>query len=399
MKQADALREAEIEQYAVLGRPPARDLQALVELAAQLAGAPFAAINLVTAAEQHQLATVGIDPSVCRREDSMCASVLEESELVVVSDARVDERFSSSPFVDGPAGDVRFYASAPLVTPAGITVGRLCVFDAEPRSITAEQYRALTVLAERVVDVLELRLRTHQLERSLTELTEARDELRRSNEQLALFAGQVSHDLRNPLTALLAHAEMMADLPSVKSDEDATWMVTGTVRSGRRMVTLIDDLLDYARVGGGLNNVEVELDDVVEAVTEDLLAPLHEAGAQVIAKDLPVVRGDWAQLYSVFQNLISNAARFGRAGVSPRIVITAERAADRWRIEVADNGTGVAEDRRAAMFALLARGSKSVPGSGIGLATCKRIVEAHGGRIGMDDSPEGGLLVWFELPG
>ena len=176
-------------------------------------------------------------------------------------------------------------------------------------------------------------------------------------------------------------------------------MVTGTVRSGRRMVTLIDDLLDYARVGGGLNNVEVELDDVVEAVTEDLLAPLHEAGAQVIAKDLPVVRGDWAQLYSVFQNLISNAARFGRAGVSPRIVITAERAADRWRIEVADNGTGVAEDRRAAMFALLARGSKSVPGSGIGLATCKRIVEAHGGRIGMDDSPEGGLLVWFELPG
>src|SRR5690606_17884455 len=154
-----------------------------------------------TSGEQHQIAAVGVDPSICTREDSMCAVVLDQPP-VAVQDAGEDPRFLANPWVNGALAATRFYASAPLVSPHGTALGRLCVFDEHVRTLDDEQLEALALLAQRVMDSLELRLRTRELEDSLQELTEARDELRRSNEHLTLFAGQVSHDLRTPLTAI-----------------------------------------------------------------------------------------------------------------------------------------------------------------------------------------------------
>jgi GAF domain-containing protein len=192
-------RDALLRGYGVLdGTTPNRDLQALVDMTAQICAVPNAAINLITSTQQRQVAATGFEPAICLREDSMCAIVLERPDPVVVPDATEDDRFRLNPFVTGSLGDVRFYASAPLTTPKGGIIGRLCVFDTAPRRLTAEQQQALTVLADRIVDVLELRLRSRQLEESLSDLTAAQDELRRSNELLSVFAGQVSHDLRSP---------------------------------------------------------------------------------------------------------------------------------------------------------------------------------------------------------
>ncbi len=113
----DEQRVAEIDHYRVLTRPPRQDLLALVEVAAQVAQVPMATINLITATEQHQIATTGFDASVCLREDSMCASVLHLDHPVIVADASRDERFRDNPFVTGEIGNVRFYASHQLVTP------------------------------------------------------------------------------------------------------------------------------------------------------------------------------------------------------------------------------------------------------------------------------------------
>src|SRR4051794_3598491 len=198
----DEVRVAEIAQYAVVGRPPRRDLQALVELAAEICHVPTAVINLITASEQVQVAAVGFEASVCAREDSMCSAVLHEPAPVVVADARLDARFHENPFVTGAIADVRFYAATQLVTPDDVVIGTLCVFDRRPRELDARQHRSLRTLADRVVDLLELGRRSRALERSLQELTTARDELRRSNEQLAGFAAQAAHDLRNPLTSV-----------------------------------------------------------------------------------------------------------------------------------------------------------------------------------------------------
>ena len=121
MQGADEQRVAEIERYRVLDdAAPRRDLLALVEVAAEVARVPMATINLITDAQQHQVATVGFDAAVCRREDSMCNAVLHDGRPVVVPDASLDERFRDNPFVTGAIGDVRFYATHQLVTPNGI---------------------------------------------------------------------------------------------------------------------------------------------------------------------------------------------------------------------------------------------------------------------------------------
>ena len=173
----DRRRVLEIDRYQVLLDPPRSDLVALVDIAAQVAGVPLATINLITDVAQHQIATKGFDASVCAREDSMCNVVLHEGAPVVVPDASQDPRFADNPFVTGEIGDVRFYATHQLVTPHGVVVGTLCVFDTVAREITDDQERALAELAERVVDLLELELRTRELASSVSELERVRDEL------------------------------------------------------------------------------------------------------------------------------------------------------------------------------------------------------------------------------
>jgi signal transduction histidine kinase len=377
----DAQRVAEIGKYRVLVEPPRADLLAIVEIAAQVARVPMATINLITDVEQHQIATHGFDASVCAREDSMCNVVLGAGRPVVVPDASLDPRFRDNPFVTGVIGNVRFYATHQLRTPEDVVIGTLCVFDEVPRTLSDEQEHALVGLADRVVDLLELELRTRELERS--------------NEQLAAFAGQVSHDLRNPLTAVTMSLNMMGD-EITEDDADLTFLVQRAIGGAGRMQSLIDDLLKFARVGGELQRVSVDLDTVVKDVREDLATAL--AHATVVVGDLPTVTGDPVQLRAVLQNLVANAAKFVRPGQPAHIEVDATRIGERWRIEVCDRGPGIPADQQERVFQPLARIDEDVEGSGIGLTTCRRIVEAHGGRIGLTDSPYGGTCAWFELP-
>ncbi|NYI45362.1 signal transduction histidine kinase [Nocardioides aromaticivorans] len=380
-----------IARYRVLEEPGGRDLQALAELAALVCGVPNAAINLITRDHQHQVAAAGIDPSVCSREDSMCAVVLDDPAPVVAPDASVDPRFAENPFVSGEIDTVRFYASAPLVTPEGTTIGRLCVFDTEPHELAAERAAVLEVVAQRVVDVLELRLRSRQLELSQAELS-------RSNELLTLFAGQVSHDLRSPLTAILANTELLASEPAVVADPAVSELVTATYDAGRRMAGLIDTILGYARVGSEIERSVVPLDEVLDHVLDDLGPVLAQRSARIARAPLPEVVGDPTLLYTVLQNLVANAVKFTPPDRTPEVQVAATRDGDGWRVTVTDNGRGIPPADRDQVFALHARGDRSVQGSGIGLATARRAVEAHGGRIGVDDAPTGGAVVWLVLP-
>ena len=386
----DERRDAAIEVYDVTGRPVRQDLVALVELAALVCEVPMATINLITSLEQHQVAAVGLEASVCRREDSMCATTITLDAPVVVSDASQDERFSHNPFVTGEIGNVRFYASHPLHTPEGTVIGTLCVFDDQPRSLSEEQERALASLAERVVDVLELELTTRRLRA-------ANERITASNERLAAFAGQMSHDLKNPLTAVTMSLEMALDEAGEVEEADMlVSLLDRAVRGAVRMQGMINDLLAFARGGSPAEVSQVDLDALVRDVLEDL-APVVGSTA-VEAGDLPTVPGDPVQLRAVVQNLVANALKFTRPDVEPRVCVTAERVDRHWRVQVTDNGPGVPEDKQEDVFEPFTRIDKSVPGTGIGLATCRRIVEAHGGRIGMTTPPGGGTTVWFLLP-
>jgi signal transduction histidine kinase len=390
--------DRELERYQVLDRAPGRDLQSLVDLIAQICDVPHAAINMISSTHQHQIVAAGFEPSVCARDDSMCAIVMDAPDAIVVADASADKRFKDNPFVTGEIGAVRFYASAPIVTPDGVPIGRLCVFDVVPRELGPVQQQALGVMASQVMDLLELRFRSHALEESLQELTRAQEDLRRSNEHLTQFAGQVSHDLRTPLTAILVNAELLATEPVVESDAEVAQMVEAVEQAGHRMDAMIQQMLSFAQQGGRLRRSQVDLRHVLDMVLKDVAPLAQHSDASIVVGDLPRVEGDSDLIYSVLLNLMTNAIKFARPGERPDVTVSAERREHHWRIRVDDNGIGVPEDRRESMFELFTRDAHDRAGHGIGLATARRIVEAHGGSIGMDASASGGTSVWFDLP-
>lgn len=392
-----------LDRYELQDGPAEPRLQDLAQLAAKLCDVPMAAVNLLDRHSQHQVATYGLSPSVCARADSMCAVTLAEQEQVVVPDARQDLRFVRNPFVSGRLGSLRFYAASPLRGPDGVPFGTLCVFDEKPRPLAAEPARWLQMLADQVVEVLELRRAERKLRRAVAELHDARAELGRSNEQLAAFAGQVSHDLRGPLTGVIGFVEVLTALPAVAGDERASRFVELAAASGRRMAALLEDLLAHARVGGTLRPVPVELSDLVRDAADDLVGAFAESGAVLRVQSLPTVTADRSQLRAVLQNLLSNAVAYRRPGEPPTIAVRAVRELGGWRVEVVDDGIGVPVGR-GDPFAPLVRlhAESEAPaapdGSGLGLATCRRIVEAHGGTIALAPAPGGGTIAWFTLP-
>lgn len=383
----DVTRREAIAQYRLIGEPSEPDLQGLVELAATVCGVPTAVINIIDDRMQHQIAAVGIQAASCEREDSMCAAVISNPGRVVVPDARLDPRFANNAFVTGEIAFTRFYASSPLITPAGVAIGTLCVFDTEVGELSDASSRALDLLAHQVIDVLELR----RVQRDLLE----------SNEQLEHFATQVSHDLRNPLTALTGFLELAADSPEMAGAPRAAQSLARAEAAAGRMTSMVTDLLDFARMGGARpHKTRVDVADTVDAVLEDLDGALARTGAEVTVEASVLVRADDTLLRVLLQNLIANAVKFTvAAGKPPAVLVRVEALPDGWRITVDDNGEAVAPDLRERVFEPMQRGHGSdVQGIGIGLATCRRIVEAHGGSIGLADSPAGGTRAWFVLP-
>lgn len=229
-------------------------------------------------------------------------------------------------------------------------------------------------------------------------LRDALEELERARQHIALFAAQVSHDLRTPLTAVRANAEMLAGEPTVAADSELAWMVAAIERGARRMDVMIEQMLTYAREGGRPALSATPLGTVFEQAVQDLAPVIREKHARLTIGALPTVSADGGQLHAVALALLSNALRFHRPDETPRVVVQAARCGDHWRVTVSDNGIGVTPERREAMFVLFAREDKRIEGHGVGLATAKRVVEAHGGRIGMEAGPDGGTTVWFDLP-
>lgn len=402
---AAALRESDrqIQRYRLLESAGEPQLQALSDLAARMFDVPLGAINIITSTQQHQIATTGFPPGVQPREHSMCATIALEREVVIVPDASTDPRFAETAVVRGRPG-VRFYASAPLLTPSGVPLGRLCVFDVKPGTATAKQREMLTFMADRVTDVLELRLRSAQLQDSLTELTLVRDELARSNEALLNFASQVSHDLRNPLMGVRANAELLAGEPAIVQDPELTDIVQHITESAQGMSRMIQEVLAHAKEGGGRPRRDwVDLGEVTDRALLDLSPHIRETRASIRVDDLPRVPGDGELLYSILANLLTNSLKFTRDNVPPEVHVTAVRQEACWRICVVDNGIGVPAGQEESIFLPYVRarrgeGEPARAGYGIGLATVHRIVTAHGGRVGMEPRQEGGTSVWFELP-
>lgn len=381
-----AERDRALAAYDVLEGAPRRELGALVDLAAQVAGVPYASVNLLSSRHQHQVATAGFEGGTTPCDDSMCRQVVESGQPIMLDDASQDPRYADNPWTTGEIADVKYYGSHPLRTPDGVVIGTLCVFDTEAHPVTGEAAKGLAQLADRVVDVLELELASRRL-------SEVNARLSTSNERLANFAGQVSHDLKNPLTSISLSLEA---LELEVTDDYQVDTVARARRGVDRMNDMIANLLEFASQGEAPGDARVDLAAEAETALDDLAGRIDRSLVRV--GPLPVVRGDASQLRSVLMNLVDNAAKFTLVGEQPDVEVVSTRLDGVHRVEVRDRGRGIPDDKRERVFAPLARLDKTVEGSGIGLATCRRIVEAHGGTMGVDEREGGGSVFWFRLP-
>jgi signal transduction histidine kinase len=364
-------------------------LQNLVRLAAQLCGAPFGVVNIITAGHQHQIGAWGVDPGVCSREDSMCAKVFLSREKTVVPDASLDPRFADSPFVTGELGSVRFYASVPLETESGFVPGTLCVFSEAAEELSPAQVDMLEILARQVVELLELQHRTAQLDKAYADLEE-------SNSRLAGFAGRVSHDLRTPLTTMLGYLEMLQDDPGVSAVPGAADDLEKIGASGRRMLSMLQDVLSYSRVGGSIQPEYVSLRTAAREAMQDLgIADLNLVEVQDLT-----VRADRGQLRTLLQNLLSNAMNYRSPHRDLRIRVSGVSNYHGSTVFVADNGKGIAPEDRAKVLEPLVRLHRAGDGAGtgLGLATCSNIAKAHGGELTLTETPGGGTTVVVSFP-
>lgn len=230
-------------------------------------------------------------------------------------------------------------------------------------------------------------------------LADALAETRGSNERLAEFTGRVSHDLRNPLASILGYLE----LGSMEAETDPAGAVKYLEIAGhsaRRMLSMVEELLTFASIGGSLVRSSLSLERLVNDVTADLSLGLKEAGAAVEVEDF-AFEADASQMRVALQNLIQNAVAYSRPGVPPVIRVRGQRSGSGVVVQVADNGKGInAEDRRRVVEPLVRlRRDGDPPGSGLGLATCARIAAAHDGRLEISPSPSGGTTVSLSLAG
>lgn len=235
--------------------------------------------------------------------------------------------------------------------------------------------------------------------RDITERKKSADQLKRSNEELERFAYVASHDLQEPLRAVTSSCNMIEKRLGEKVDEDTKEFIWYAVDGAKRMQELIRDLLNYSRVGRGDKFSDVDLGMVMERVANNLKPQIDDCGALIEALHLPTVKGDFGQLVQLFQNLVSNAMKFKGAD-KPHVRISAERDRSAWKIAVADNGIGIPETYRDKIFVLFQRLHRrdQYPGTGIGLAICKKIVEHHGGQIWVESQVGQGATFVFRLP-
>jgi signal transduction histidine kinase len=231
-------------------------------------------------------------------------------------------------------------------------------------------------------------------------LQEQAVELERSNAELEQFAYVASHDLQEPLRKVASFCQALEQRYGGQLDDWADQYIHFAVDGAKRMQILINDLLAFSRVGRGEHPRElVDLAKLAAEERSSLSEALAEAGATLELADLPVVRGDRALLASVFQNLIANAVKF-RAADPPVIRIDAHREAGHWELSCADNGIGIDPEYAERIFVIFQRlqSKESYPGTGIGLAMCRKIVEYHGGRIWLDTDYAEGTCIRFTLP-
>ncbi len=230
-------------------------------------------------------------------------------------------------------------------------------------------------------------------------LLKSNQELARSNAELEQFAYVASHDLQAPLATIASYAQLLEKRYKDQLDSQASKFIGNIVHGCTRMQTLIDDLLEYSRVGRSQRPFElVDCNQAIQQTIANLQGAIRDTEAVVTYNNLPTVMGDTSQLVQLFQNLVGNAIKY-RHDAAPAVHITACKQEGNWLFSISDNGIGIAPQHQQRIFQIFQRlhTQREYSGTGIGLAICQKIAERHGGSIWVESEPGQGSTFYLTL--
>jgi signal transduction histidine kinase len=373
----EARRVAALYEYDILDTIPEKEYDDITKIAADICGMPISLITLIDDERQWFKSAIGIDATETTRDVAFCAhALLKPEEIFIVPDSSKDKRFHDNPFVTGPP-HVGFYAGVPLMNNDGYAVGTLCVLDSKPNELTREQTETLKALARQVVSMLEMRKMNKLLQAQKAEMAQL-------NEDLSQFAHVAAHDIKSPCASISMCATYLKENYADKIDGEGRVFLDLMEETSLSAIELINGILSHTQQVNS-NAVEKELflfGSLAEEVKELITIP---EGFTFESKNNKL------QLYTrrsivlqVLVNLCNNAIKYNDKEEGLVSIDLMEEGAY-YSFSVTDNGPGISTENQAKIFELFStlgvndRFNKA--GTGIGLATVKRLAEKMGGKI------------------
>ncbi|TVZ51469.1 sensor histidine kinase [Dokdonia sp. Hel_I_53] len=379
-----------LKSYNLLDTLPEEAYDTATRLAAQICNTPISLVTLLDADRNFLKSRIGVDITESPRNISFCShAILTKEPIFVVEDARLDDRFKNNPLVE--EFKAIFYAGVPLRNPEGYALGTLCVYDHKPRVLSEEQKDALRDLAKQVVLLFEAH-------RKNNDLIAIQEELEKRNTRLEDFSRLVAHDLKSPLVSMEGLLNLVREDFPQEEGTDLHMYLKHLDTSAKSMRNYIDGLLAYYKSDELIDNKEnTTLKEIVEDVKH-----LHQANDVSIEliNNMNLTNISKVAVEQIITNLVDNAIKYNN-DPNPTVKISSQTDHKHFIITLADNGVGIPENKRELIFELFkTTGTKDRfgnKGSGMGLATVKKLVNALGGEISVSSNPEGGSIFTFSI--
>lgn len=380
-------RLAQLHEYNILDSFSEDDYDDITSLAAAICKTPISLITLVDEKRQWFKSKVGLEPGETPREYAFCAHALNNpEEILIVPDSRKDKRFEDNPLVvDDPR--VIFYTGVPLVNPDGYALGSLCVIDHKPRHLTNEQLTALKTLSKQVINLLEIR-------RVNGALQKAQEELEARNVELEQFASVLSHDIKSPLTSIIAASQILNSFYKTSVGDEANKWFAMIHRSSEKIKNLVDGILSYYQGNSYHNNKEkINLAELLASIISIL--PSGKKLEINYPTDSHIIEMNKTQLEQIFLNLLNNSIKYNN---NPVIKIDIDFKEDKtfYYISLRDNGIGIAPEDQEKIFSLFTSlkfdDTFETKGYGIGLSTVKKIAQKYSGNVSVNSKPGQGSV-------
>ncbi len=379
--------------YFVLDTEAEEEIDSLTQLASDICETPISLVSLIDTDRQWFKSKVGLSVSETNRDLAFCAHAINEiGEFFIVNDATADPRFFDNPLVtDAP--NVIFYAGAVLKSDQDLPLGTLCVIDNSPRTLTDNQINSLKTIAKQIMNLLNYK-------KSLRIQDELRVQLLQKNQDLEKFATIAAHDLKSPLTNILSAANLLSELYASQLDTDGNHIIDSIAMSGQRLKLLIDGLLEFSKI-----------DDIsqLKKSTVDLSKTTNELSTLISNKNnlhislnsqLASIETYPILLDQILINLFSNSLKYSDKEIS-EIELTVTQNPSHYLFKVKDNGPGIPKKYHDTIFDLFqtayTRDRFGNKGSGIGLASVKKIIEKHGGEIHVESEEGHGAEFHFSI--